>query len=63
MATFKSNPYNYTEKVTNRFKGLDLIDRVSEELWTEDHNIKQMVVDQNHISRNLQKDKMVDEEV
>ena len=35
MATFKSNPYNYTEKVTNRFKGLDLIDRVPEELWTE----------------------------
>ena len=35
MATFKSNPYNYTEKVTNRFKGLDLIDRVPEELWKE----------------------------
>ena len=29
------NPYNYTVKVTNRFKGLDLIDRVTEELWTE----------------------------
>ena len=28
-------PYNYTEKVANRFKGLDLIDRVHEELWTE----------------------------
>ena len=28
-------PYNYTLKVTNRFKGLDLIDRVPEELWTE----------------------------
>ena len=27
--------YNYTVKVTNRFKGLDLIDRVPEELWTE----------------------------
>ena len=26
-------PYNYTEEVTNRFKGLDLIDRVTEELW------------------------------
>ena len=25
--------YNYTMKVTNRFKGLDLIDRVPEELW------------------------------
>ena len=28
-------PYNYTVKVTNRFKRLDLIDRVPEELWTE----------------------------
>ena len=28
-------PYNYTVKVTNRFKALDLIDRVPEELWTE----------------------------
>ena len=26
-------PYNYTMEVTNRFKGLDLIDRVFEELW------------------------------
>ena len=34
-------PYNYTVEVTNRFKGLDLIDRVSEELWTEVHNIVQ----------------------
>ena len=29
----------YTMEVTNRFKGLDLIDRVPEELWTEVHNI------------------------
>ena len=28
-------PYYYTVKVTNRFKGLDLIDRLPEELWTE----------------------------
>ena len=28
-------PYNYTVEVTNRFTGLDLIDRVPEELWTE----------------------------
>ena len=28
-------------EVTNRFKGLDLIDRVPEELWTEVHNIVQ----------------------
>ena len=32
-------PYDYTVEVTNRFKELDLIDRVSEELWTEVHNI------------------------
>ena len=31
--------YNYTVEVTNRFKGLDLIDRVPEELWTEVHDI------------------------
>ena len=28
-------PYNYTVKVSNWFKGLDLIDRVPEEIWTE----------------------------
>ena len=28
-------PYDYTVKVTNRFKGLDLVDRVPQELWTE----------------------------
>ena len=31
-------PYDYTVKVRNRFKGLDLIDRVPEELWTEVHD-------------------------
>ena len=30
-------PYDYTVEVRNRFKGLDLIDRVSDELWTEVH--------------------------
>ena len=28
-------PYGYTVEVTNRFKGLDLIDRVPDELWME----------------------------
>ena len=32
-------PYDYTVEVTKRFKGLDLIDRVPEELWTEVHDI------------------------
>ena len=40
-------PYDYTE-VTNRFKGLDLIDRVPEELWTEVHDIVQKRRDQDH---------------
>ena len=34
-------PYNYTLEVRNRFKGLDLIDRVPDELWTEVCNIVQ----------------------
>ena len=37
-------PYNYTVEVTNRFKGLDLIDRVPEELWMEADDIVQEVV-------------------
>ena len=37
-------PYNYTVEVRNRFKGLDLIDRVPEELWMEVHNIVLEVV-------------------
>ena len=36
--------YNYTVEVTNRFKGLDLIDRVPEELWTEVNDIVQEAV-------------------
>ena len=34
-------PYDYTLEVRNRFKGLDLIDRLPEELWTEVHDIVQ----------------------
>ena len=34
-------PYDYTVEVTNRFKGLGLIDRVPEELWTEVRDIVQ----------------------
>ena len=37
-------PYNYTMEVTNRFKGLELTDRVPEELWTEVHDIVQKAV-------------------
>ena len=34
-------PYDYTVEVRNRFKGLDLLDRVPEKLWTELHDIVQ----------------------
>ena len=34
-------PYDYTVEVTNRFKGLDLIDRVPDELWREARDIVQ----------------------
>ena len=34
-------PYDYTVEVTNRFKGLDLIDRVPEALWMEVRDIVQ----------------------
>ena len=34
-------PYDYTVEVRNRFKGLDLMDRVPEELWMEVCNIVQ----------------------
>ena len=42
-------PYDYTVEVTNRFNGLDLIDRVPEELWTE-------VCDIAHCTRNSNQD-------
>ena len=34
-------PYDYTVEVRNRYKGLDLIDRVPDELWMEVHDILQ----------------------
>ena len=34
-------PYNYTVEARNRFKGLDLIDREPDELWTEGHDTVQ----------------------
>ena len=33
--------YNYTVEMTNTYKGLDLVDRVPEELWMDVHNIVQ----------------------
>ena len=43
-------PYDYTVEVRNRFQGLDLIDRVPDELWNEVHDIVQEAVIKN-ISR------------
>ena len=36
-------PYDYTVEVRNRFKGLDLIGRVPDELWMEGHDIVQKI--------------------
>ena len=36
--------YDYTLKVTNRFKGLDVVDRMPEGLWTKVQNIVQEAV-------------------
>ena len=40
----KQIPYDYTVEVTNRFKGLDLVDRVPEEIWREVPNTALEVV-------------------
>ena len=40
-------PYKDTVEVTNRFKGLDLIDRLPEELWTEVPDVAQKAVIKN----------------
>ena len=44
-------PYTYIVEVTNRFKGLDLIDRVPGELWTEVHDIIQEAVIKNILKK------------
>jgi len=54
-------PYNYTMEVRNIFEGLDLIDRMPEELWMEVHEIVQKAVNgQDHPQeKEMQKGKMV----
>ena len=55
----KQIPYDYTVEVRNRFKGLDLIDRVPDELWNEVRNIVQEDRDQDHPhEKEMQKSKM-----
>ena len=51
--------YDYTVEVMNRFKGLDLVHRVPEELWTEVHNILQEVVTKTIPKKEMKEGKMV----
>ena len=55
-------PYDYMVEVTNRFKGLDLIDRVPEELWMEVCNTVQEVVIKTIPKKKCKKAKWLSEE-
>ena len=52
-------PYDYTVEVRNRFKGLDLIDRVPDELWTEVNDIVQQAVIKTILKKRNEKSKIV----
>ena len=52
-------PYEYTVEVRNRFKGLDLIDRVPDELWTEVHEIVGNSEQDHPQEKEMQKGKMI----
>ena len=52
-------PYDYKVEVRNRFKGLELIDRVPGELWTEVHDMIQEAVIKSVPPKKMQKGKMV----
>ena len=55
--------YHYAVEVTNRYKGLDLIDRVPEELWMEVHDIVQeAVIKTTPKKKKLKKAKQLSEE-
>ena len=52
-------PYDYIVEVRNRFRGLDLIDRVPDELWTEVRDVVQETENQDHPhEKEMQKSKM-----
>ena len=56
-------PYDYTAEVRNRFKGLDLIDRVPDELWTEvDDIVQETGIKTNHKKKKCKKAKLLSEE-
>ena len=48
--------YDYTVELTNRFKGLDLIDRVPKELWMAVHDFVQEAVIKTKIKINMDQD-------
>ena len=53
-------PYDYRVEVTNKFKGLDLVDRVPEELWMEFYDIVQEVMIKTILKKKkMQKGKMI----
>ena len=53
-------PHDYTVDVTNRFKGLDLIDRMPEELWMEVHDtVQEAGIKTIPKKKKMQKGKMV----
>ena len=55
-------PYDYTVEVRNRLKGLDLIDRVPDQFWTEVHDIVQETGVKIIPKKHMQKSKMADRE-
>ena len=56
-------PYDYTMEVTNRLNGLDLIDRVPEELWMEVHDtVQEAVIKTTPIKNKCKKAKCLSEE-
>ena len=55
-------PGDYIVEVTNRFKGLDLVDIVPEELWMEVHNIVQEIGIKTIPKKEIQKEKWLSKE-
>ena len=55
-------PYKYTVEVTNKFKGLDLIDRMPEELWIELCDIQEAVIKTISKKKKCKKEKWLSDE-
>ena len=55
-------PYDYTVEVRNRFKGVYLIDRVPDELWTEVHDIVETGIKTIPMEKKCKKTKWLSEE-